>query len=347
VNGVAGNMTSRMRVLVTGSSGFIGAVMVPMLESEGFDVTRFDLGLYEDCRFMGSIPAPDHRDLRTVTATDLAGHDAVIHLAGLSNDPVGNLDPSLTIAINHQGSVRLADAAKQAGVQRFLFSSSCSLYGAHGSTLVDEHAPFAPVTAYAESKVLTEQYLAGLADDEFSPTYLRNATVYGPSPALRLDLVVNNLTASAVTTGNVHLESDGSPWRPQIHVEDVCRAFVAALRAPREVVHDEAFNVGIDAENYQIREIAEMVAEEVPGSKLTFAADAGPDTRSYRVTFRKLAETLDFGPRWTVRAGIGQLASLYRQQGLTADGFDRYLRLAEIRRRLHDGTLAPDLTVAA
>lgn len=325
--------TGQQRVLVTGASGYIGSVLVPLLERAGHDVTSVDLGLYRESAFGSGLRDPDGSDVRTMQPVDLVGHDAVIHLAAISNDPVGNLNPELTYDINHRASTRLAELAREAGVRRFLFSSSCSLYGASDQPYVTETASMAPVTPYAESKVLVERDLHDLADDEFSPTYLRNATVYGSSPALRLDIVVNNLTAWAVATGRIVLESDGSPWRPQIHVEDVASAFIAVLEAPLEVIHDEAFNVGTTEENYQVRDIAEIVSETVPEAELEIAEGAGPDNRSYRVDFSKIRERLDrFRPTWTVRRGVEDLTYRFQQAGMTREDFARYTRLAEIRR---------------
>ena len=334
-----------MKVLVTGSSGYIGAIMVPYLRAAGHEVATFDLGLYADASFTPGTPAADRRDIRTATTADFDGYDAVVFLAALSNDPLGNLDPELTYDINHRATVRCAELAKQAGVERFLFASSCSLYGAAGSSNVTEDAPFAPVTPYGRAKVLVEQDLAGLADDSFSPTYFRNATVYGTSPALRLDIVVNNLTAWAVATGRIVLISDGTPWRPQVHVDDVCSAFLAALDAPRELVHDEAFNVGITSENYQVRQIAEIVGEVHPGAELQIPEAAGPDNRSYRVDFSKIADTLDgFRPSWTVRKGVEQLSAAFTTARLGESDFPRYTRLAEIERNIGLGDLTESLT---
>jgi nucleoside-diphosphate-sugar epimerase len=336
-----------VRVLVTGSSGYIGAVMVPYLRAAGHEVATFDLGLYTDAPFTAGTPPADHRDIRTATVGDLEGFDAVVHLAALSNDPLGNLSPDLTYDINHVATVAFATRAKEAGVERFLFASSCSLYGAAGSSNVSEDAPFAPVSPYGHAKVLVEQGLAELADDAFSPTYLRNATVYGTSPALRLDIVVNNLTAWAVATGRIVLISDGTPWRPQVHVDDVCSAFAAALDAPREVIHDEAFNVGVTAENYQVREIAAIVGDVHPEATLQIPDAAGPDTRSYRVDFSKIADTLDsYRPTWTVRKGVEQLSTAFTAAEMVEDDFPRYTRLAEIERRIEAGDLTEELAWA-
>lgn len=267
-----------MRVLVTGHRGYIGAVLVPRLLGAGHDVVGLDVDLYRGCDF--GAPPRDVKaldvDVRSVLPEHCEGFDAVIHLAALSNDPLGDMNPELTYDINHRASVRLARAAKEAGVSRFLFSSSCSLYGAGGDAPLDETAAFNPVTPYGESKILTEQDVTKLADDDFSPVYLRNATVYGASPRLRADLVVNNLVGYAYTTGEVLIKSDGSPWRPLVHVADVCAAFEALLVAPREVVHDQAFNVGRNAENYRIRDVGAIVEQVVPNSKVTYAPGASP-----------------------------------------------------------------------
>ncbi len=337
-----------MRVLVTGHNGYIGAVMVPMLLAEGFEVVGLDSNLFGDCRFgedLATVPAID-KDLRDVVPADLEGFDAIVHLGGLSNDPLGNLDAELTYAINHRGSMRLAEAAKAAGVRRFLFSSSCSTYGQAGDDFLDESAAFAPVTPYAQSKVWVERDLAALANDDFSPVYLRNATAYGVSPRLRLDLVLNNLVGWALTTGKVTLLSDGTPWRPIVHVEDISRAFVAALRAPHEVIHDQAFNVGVTSANYRIRELAEIVAETVPGSEVEIAPGAGPDLRCYRVDCGKIERLLpDFRPRWDARHGARELYDAFRRLSMTAVVFQgpRYTRLKHLQGLLDSGRLGADL----
>ncbi|HEY3941626.1 MAG TPA: SDR family oxidoreductase [Acidimicrobiales bacterium] len=334
-----------MRILVAGDRGYIGAVLVPFLRAAGHDVHGLDVGLYEGCDFG---PAPEDAtgrpliDIRDAVAGDLAGYDAVACLAALSNDPLGHLNPSTTYSVNLDGTLCLARAAKAAGVERFAFASSCSLYGAAGSSGVGEDAELFPVTPYGETKVLAERALSLLADDTFSPTYLRNATAYGVSPRLRLDIVVNNLTAVAMTTGEVRLESDGSPWRPLVHVEDICRAFLAVLEAPRQVVHDEPFNVGRTEDNVQVRQIAERVHDAVPGSRLAFAEGAGPDLRDYRVDFSKLNETFpDLRLRWSVGAGVEELVDAYAGYGLGYEDFvsSRFVRLRRINELLGAGVI--------
>jgi nucleoside-diphosphate-sugar epimerase len=338
-----------MRVLVTGHDGYIGRVLVPLFEGAGHDIVGLDSFLFEGCALgpePPEIPAIP-TDLRDLDAAALRGFDAVVHLAAISNDPLGDLDPRITYAVNHEASVALARAAKDAGVTRFLFSSSCSLYGASGGdAMLGEDAAFNPVTPYGESKVLVERDVSALADDRFSPTFLRNATAYGFSPRLRADIVVNNLVGHAFTSGIVLIKSDGTPWRPLVHVQDIARAFLATLEAPREAVHDEAFNVGRNEENYRIREVAEMVAEGVVGSRVTFAKGAEPDLRTYRVDFSKLPAAVPaFRPRWTVRGGIEQIARAYREHGLTAEAFlgTRFTRLDRINERLREGTLDESL----
>jgi nucleoside-diphosphate-sugar epimerase len=337
------------RVLVTGSQGYIGSVLVRHLRGHGYDVIERDLGLYTACRYPSGSVQPLGWDVREARSADFDGVDAVVHLAALSNDPLGDLDPGLTYAINHDGTVRVAEAAKDAGVRRFVFASSCSLYGASESgRLLDESAPMTPLTPYAETKVTAEAALGKLADDDFSPTYMRNATVYGPSSALRLDIVVNDLCATAAATGRILLKSDGSAWRPQVHVEDVARSVRAVLEAPIESVHDQAFNVGRTEDNLTINEIAELVSEGVPGgAPVDYADDAGTDPRSYRVDFTKIAEHVpSFQPRWTLAEGIRQLLKVFLADGMTVDDFPRYRRLHEIKRLLGEGRLEESLVWA-
>ena len=335
-----------MRVLVTGHKGYVGTVMVPMLIEAGHEVVGLDSDLYGRCTFghgEGMLEIPElKKDIRDVEASDLTGFEAVIHLAGLSNDPLGDLNPELTYEINHAASVRLARLAKGVGVQRFIFSSSCSNYGAAGEGWVNEGSAFKPVTPYGISKVRVEEDVAKLADGDFSPTFPRSATAYGVSPRLRFDLVLNNLVAWAYTTGRVYLKSDGMAWRPIVHVEDMARAFVAILHGPREVVHNEAFNVGRTEENYRIRELAEIVAETVPGSRIEYAEGAGPDTRCYRVECDKLAQSLpEFKPQWDARRGAEELYEAYQEVGLSVEEFEgpRYKRVAHIKQLLGSGRL--------
>jgi nucleoside-diphosphate-sugar epimerase len=333
-----------MKVLMTGHKGYIGSVMAPMFQRAGHTVVGLDNYLFHNCTF-GECPPeiPARRiDLRDVGRADLEGFDAVVHLAALSNDPLGNFNPESTFDINHRASVRLAELAKEAGVPRFLYASSCSLYGVAGDQPVTEEAAFNPVTPYGESKVRVERDLLGMADDDFSPSYLRNATAYGVSPCLRVDLVVNSLVGYAYTTEEVLIQSDGSPWRPLVHVQDICRAFLAGMQAPRELIHNQAFNVGRSEENYRIRDIAEMVREVVPGSVVKYAAGGGPDLRCYRVDCGKIARLLpEFRPQWTVRKGIEELYDAYQRYGLTAFDFmgTKYLRIKRIKELQSEGLL--------
>lgn len=336
-----------MKVLLTGHQGYIGAVLTPMLLERGHDVTGFDSDLFRDCSFtdgMTEIPTIG-KDVRDATLDDVADYDAIIHLAGLSNDPLGDYRPELTDEVNCKASIKLAELAKKAGVKRFLFASSCSNYGASGDNFLSEGASFNPVTPYGKSKVDVEHGVAPLADESFSPTFLRASTAYGLSPRIRFDLVVNNLTAWAFTTGQVYLKSDGSPWRPIVHVEDISLAYIAVLEADRDLIHNEAFNVGTTTENYQIREIADMVQQIVPKSKIDYAPDAGPDTRCYRVDCNHLARRLHhFKPQWTARRGVEQLYEAYLKVGLTHEEFEgeRFKRIAHMKKLIREGEVDED-----
>lgn len=337
-----------MRVLVTGHLGYIGTVMVPIFISEGYDVVGLDSDLYRSCTFGDDpVKVPNIcKDIRDVDIDDLKDFDAVCHLAGLSNDPLGDFNPELTYEINHRASVRLAGLAKKAGASRFVFSSSCSCYGAAGNDMLTEKAPLNPVTPYGRSKVWTERDVSAMADDDFSPTFLRNATAYGVSPRLRFDLVLNNLAAWAFTTGKILMKSDGSPWRPIVHIRDIARAFVTVLDAPRELIHNKAFNVGLTKDNLQIRDIAGIVGQTISGCKVQFASDASPDKRNYRVNCDKLPKVLpSFKPQWDARRGAKELYEAYKKNSITLEDFEgpRYQRIGHVHKLIEDGIINANL----
>jgi nucleoside-diphosphate-sugar epimerase len=328
-----------MKVFVTGHRGYIGAHLVDLLKQAGFNVTGCDLGLFDDCAWEELAP-PDrelHKDVRLVTLADLAGHDCVMHLAAISNDPMGEVDIAATYSINRDASIQLANLAKNAGISRYLFSGSCSVYGAGHKLDLDENDPLNPLTAYAKSKIDTEQAVANLADDAFSPVFLRNATAYGHSPMMRIDLVVNNLLACAVATGEIRIMSDGSPWRPLIHCRDIARAFVAFLRAPRARIHNKAVNVGGNLENYQVRDVGDQVKKLIPDAKITYTGEMGADPRNYRVKFDLLNELIpEFKLEYTLASGMEELHRKLISHGFSKrdwDG-DQFVRLRALKRRL-------------
>jgi nucleoside-diphosphate-sugar epimerase len=319
-----------------------------MLLSAGHEVTGLDTDLFRDCTFVGGLADVPHihRDVRDVTIDDVSDFDAVIHLAALSNDPLGDYDPGLTESINEKGSIRVAELAKQAGVSRFLFASSCSNYGSAGEDFMTEDSPLDPITPYGVSKVAVEKALGPMADETFCPVYLRASTAYGVSPRLRFDLVLNNLTAWAVTTGKVLLKSDGSPWRPVVHVDDICRAYIALLEAPADAVRNKAFNIGTTTENYQIRDLAHTVASVVPDCEVSLASDAAPDKRCYRVDCNRIArEVPGFKPQWTIARGAQQLYETYQQVGLSLEEFEgqRFQRIAHVKHLIETGKLDTSL----
>jgi nucleoside-diphosphate-sugar epimerase len=337
-----------MKVLVTGHKGFIGTVMVPILLNEGFDVTGIDTDLYRYCTYGDSpleVPSID-KDVRDVTKEDLKGFDAIVHLAALSNDPLGDINPDLTYDINHKASVRIAEMAREVGVKRFLFASSCSMYGKAGDNVLDETADFNPVTAYAKSKVYVERDVAPMASDSFSPVFLRNSTAYGVSPRIRFDLVINNLTAWAYTTGKILLKSDGTPWRPLVHIEDITQAVVCALKADREVIHNLSVNVGSNEENHQMRDLAQFVKEVVPNCEIEIADGAGPDERCYRASFDRIHRVFpEFQTKWTAKMGVEQCYQSYVKHGLNREEYEgvKYKRIAHIMNLIEEGKLGTDL----
>jgi nucleoside-diphosphate-sugar epimerase len=337
-----------MKILVTGNKGYIGALMVPMLKKEGHQITGLDTNFFEGCNFQEEkISTPEiQKDLRDINISDLKGYEAIIHLAALSNDPLSNLNPKITYDINYEATVNLAETAKKAEVSRFVLSSTCSVYGSSGEHIITEGSEPNPITPYAESKVMSEQEITKMCDTNFTPTFLRSATAYGVSPKLRADLVLNNLVGWAYTTGTVLLKSDGMSWRPIAHIEDISNAFQATLKEPREKISKEIFNVGRKNENYRIKELAEIVADTVPDSRVSFAEGAGPDKRSYRVDFTKIQKTLTYyKPKWTARKGALELYKAYKSVNLTQEELEsnKYIRLKHLKKLMNTGKLDQEL----
>lgn len=334
-----------MKVLVTGNKGYIGTVLCKKLLDDGFEVIGLDAGFYDGCNFFkdGYAIKQISKDIRNITKDDLLGVDAVIHLAALSNDPMGALNPRLTSEINYLASVRLAKLAKECRVKRFVFSSSCSVYGVAGDEMIDEQGKLSPETEYAKSKVESESEIAKFADKFFSPVFLRNATVYGISPMLRVDLVVNNLAGWAFTSGKIKVMSDGSPWRPLIHIQDVCQAFITALKAPKELIHNQVFNVGDNSQNYRVRDIVNTIKKIMPESEIEYTGEYGSDTRTYRVDFSKFNRALNkyFKPAWDIEQGVKELFEAYKTNNLSRQEFesDKFIRLKRIKTILEEGKI--------
>ena len=345
------NLGLRLRILVTGHNGYIGSILCRLLMDAGHDVVGLDSYLFESCTFGMDVPdvASIRKDIRDVTLDDLEGVQAICHLAGISNDPVGDLDPEVTYEINHRASVRLAELGVLIGVERFVFSSSCSIYGSAPGGWVDEESEINPVTPYGHSKIRVENDLSLMASDRFSPVFLRNATAYGVSPRLRADLVLNNMVGYSVTQGRVLMTSDGTPWRPLVHIEDISRAFLAVVEAPREAIHNSVFNVGTTAENYQILDLAAIVERTVPGAQFEMAPSAGPDIRNYRVDCDKIGSVVpNFKPKWTVEAGVRELYEAFKRARLTEDEFlGHLLRIRHIKSEQDSGRLGSDLRIVA
>jgi nucleoside-diphosphate-sugar epimerase len=328
-----------MKVFVTGHRGYIGTHLVDLLKQNGHYVTGCDLNLFDGCAWE-PITKPDKeliKDIRQIGLSDIEGYDCIMHLAAISNDPMGDLDPELTFSVNRDGSVNLAKLARQAGVGRFLFSGSCSIYGQGEKLDLDENAAFNPITAYAKSKIETEKAVSALADDSFSPVFLRNSTAYGHSPMLRIDLVVNNLLGCAVARGDIRIMSDGTPWRPLIHCRDIAAAFIAIMNAPKEAIHNKAINIGANAENYQVKDVGDRVQKFVPEAKIVYTNEVGADPRNYRVSFDLLGRLLpEFKLEYTLSSGMEELYKKFRQHSFNQADFDgdQFVRLRTLKKRL-------------